>query len=82
MCSLLRGGNHKIADTAALQFRGTLDHQERIRCNASFDTSCAGRLLGHGEKCSCMILYGILLHNATCRGRVGSNTRFGWAPQM
>jgi hypothetical protein len=48
MCDLLSGGNHKIADTAALQFRGTLDDQERIGRNASFDTSCAGCSLGHG----------------------------------
>jgi hypothetical protein len=36
---LLGGGNHKIADAAALQFRGTPDDQKRIGCNASFDTS-------------------------------------------
>jgi hypothetical protein len=45
---LLSGGNHKIADTAALQFRGTLDDPERIGRNASFDTRGAVGLLGHG----------------------------------
>ena len=38
VCDLLSGGNHKIADTAALQFRGTLDGPERIGRNARFDT--------------------------------------------
>src|ERR1017187_2779281 len=47
MCDLLGSGHHEIADAAALQFRGALDHQERIGCNASFDTSCAGCSLGH-----------------------------------
>src|ERR1017187_7565160 len=42
MRDLLGSGNHKIADAAALQFRGTLDDQKRIGRNASFDTSCAG----------------------------------------
>jgi hypothetical protein len=44
---LLSSRNYKIADTAALQFGGTLDDQERIGRNASFDTGCAGCLLGH-----------------------------------
>ena len=47
VCDLLSSGNHKIADTAALQFRGTLDDPERVGRNASFDTCCAGCLLGH-----------------------------------
>jgi hypothetical protein len=45
--NLLSSGNHKIAETAALQFRGTLDDQKRVGRNASFDTRCTGRLLGH-----------------------------------
>jgi len=48
MCDLLSSGNHKIADTAALQFRGTLDDQERTGCDTRFDTRCAGCLLRHG----------------------------------
>jgi hypothetical protein len=39
MCDFLGSGNHKIADAAALQFRGTLDDQKRIGRNASFDSS-------------------------------------------
>jgi hypothetical protein len=45
---LLSGGDHKIADTAALQFRGTPDDAERIGRNAGFDTRGAAGLLGHG----------------------------------
>jgi len=45
---LLSGGNHKIADTAALQFRGTPDDAKCIGRNAGFDTRGAGGLLGHG----------------------------------
>ena len=45
---LLSSGNHKIADASSLQFRGTLDDEERIRRNTSFDTSCAEGLLEHG----------------------------------
>ena len=48
VCDLLSGGNYKIADTAALQFSGTLDDPERIGRNASFDARCAGCLRGHG----------------------------------
>jgi hypothetical protein len=45
---LLSGGNYKIADTAALQFRGPPDDPKRIGRNASFDTRRAACLLGHG----------------------------------
>src|ERR1035441_2671729 len=48
VCHLLSGGNHKIADTASLQFRGTPDDAERIGRDASFDTRGAVGLLGHG----------------------------------
>jgi hypothetical protein len=48
VCDLLSGGNHKIADAAALQFRGTPDDPECIGRNASFDTRGAAGLLGHG----------------------------------
>jgi hypothetical protein len=47
MGDFLSGGNHKIADTAALQFRGAPDYQERIGRNASFDTSRARCLPRH-----------------------------------
>jgi hypothetical protein len=48
VCDLLSGGNHKIADTAALEFRGAPDDAERIGRNAGFDTRGAAGLLGHG----------------------------------
>jgi hypothetical protein len=48
VCDLLSGGDHKIADTAALQFRGTSDDPEGIGRNASFDTRGAAGWLGHG----------------------------------
>jgi hypothetical protein len=48
VCDLLCGGDHKIADTAALQFRGAPDDPKRIGRNASFDTRSAAGLLGHG----------------------------------
>jgi hypothetical protein len=47
VCGLLSGGNHKIADTAALKFRGPSDDAKRIGRNASFDTRRAASLLGH-----------------------------------
>jgi hypothetical protein len=46
--NLLSGGNHKIADTAALQFRGAPDDPERIGRNAGLDTRGAACWLGHG----------------------------------
>ena len=49
VCGLLSGGDHKIADTAALQFRGAPDDAKRIGRNASFDTGGAACLLGHGR---------------------------------
>jgi hypothetical protein len=48
VCDLLSGGDHKIADTAALEFRGPPDDPKRIGRNASFDTRRAACLLGHG----------------------------------
>ena len=48
VCDLLSSGHHKIADTAALQFRGTPDDPKRTGRNASFDTRGAAGLLGHG----------------------------------
>ena len=48
VCDLLSSGNHKIADTAALQFRGAPDDSKRIGRNASFDTRSAACLLRHG----------------------------------
>src|ERR1039458_6027077 len=49
-CDLLSRGDHKIADAAALQFRGALDDSERIGRNASFDARRAGCLPRHGRK--------------------------------
>src|SRR5580704_15675798 len=42
-------GNHEIADTAALEFRGALDDPERIGRYASFYPRGAVCVLGHGS---------------------------------
>src|ERR1017187_2608029 len=66
MCDLLCSGNHKIADTAALQFGGTLDDEERSGCDASFDTRCSGRLLRHAENPPAMSVRDSPLQAQTC----------------
>jgi hypothetical protein len=83
VCDLLSSGDHKIADTAALQFRGTLDDPERIGRDASFDTCCAGRLPGHAGKLSA--LYGISPHKSNLprlsqRGHVAISGAGCWTP--
>ena len=50
VCGFLSSGDHKIADTAALQFRGAPDDPKRIGRDASFDTRRSTGLLGHGCK--------------------------------
>jgi len=44
---LLSGGNHEIADAAALKFRGALDNPERRGRNTGFDPRRALGCLGH-----------------------------------
>ena len=46
MCHFLSGGNHEIAETAALELRGPPDNSERTGRNASFDPRGAIRFLG------------------------------------
>jgi len=47
--NLLSSGNHEIADTTALKFRGALDNPERTGRNAGFYARGAVRLLGHSS---------------------------------
>src|ERR1035437_3378374 len=76
---LLSGGNHKIADTPALQFRGAPDDPERIGSDASFDAGGADCLLGHGgntpkEHCTGLCLTVQLAEGGTARGK-GARTQ-------
>src|SRR5271166_2330275 len=43
----LRGGDHEIADAAALDFGGTLDGRQSVERDARLDACRVGRFLGH-----------------------------------
>jgi len=59
---LLSRRDYKIADTAALKFRGALDDAERIGRNPSFDPRGASCFVEHGS-----ILLAILICTGFCR---------------
>src|ERR1019366_6010446 len=78
VCDLLRGGNHKIADTAALQFRGAPDNSKRIGRNASFDTRSAACLPRHGYNAPLSSIvrdYASHYNRGTLADLAGSNRR-------
>src|SRR6266853_1160701 len=63
---ILRGGNDKIADRAALNLRGAPHDRESLGCNAGFDSGRSAMfLLLHGTPFCFSIMYGIAPYMST-----------------